>query len=224
MPDAQTDPTINVKNIVKESVDRLDNLRDAEIKRVDENFGKINEKIDDRDVKYQIQFSDSKEAVGTAFVAQEKAIGAALTGTKEAISKAEQVTKEAITKNDANTDKRFDLISEKIDSLVETMNKNAGSQGIYVTHTDLSNEMEKLRTSFEGMLRPVITYMDSQTGKQGVVDPVVHNLVKEVRSLQEARSAGEGKSAGIGMSWGVLLGAVGFISTLIAIFAFFLAK
>jgi hypothetical protein len=141
------DPTKNVIELVHESVKRLDDLAAARIKSIEEKFK-------DSDVKYQIQFTAAKEAVGIASAAQEKLVAQALDGTKEAISKA-----------DVNTDKRFSLLSEKIDGITNTMNKSTGERGIYVTHSDLSAEMEKLRLSFEGMLRPVVTFMNSQTGK-----------------------------------------------------------
>lgn len=111
-------------------------------------------RINDTILASNQRFEAQQLALKDALISQEKAVAAALEGTKE-----------AIVKNDANTDKRFDLLSEKIGGVVEAINKNAGSQGIYVTHSDLSIEMEKLRTSFEGMLRPVVTFMNSQTGK-----------------------------------------------------------
>lgn len=136
----------SIQEVIKESIIRIDDLRNIETKRIDDKFK-------DSDVKYQIQFNAAKEALGIALVAQEKQVAAALDGTKEAINKA-----------DVATDKRFELLSEKITSLSDILNKNAGASAIYVTHTDLSAEMEKLRTSFEGMLRPVVTFMNSQTG------------------------------------------------------------
>lgn len=126
-------------------------LHEFETKRIDEKFK-------ENDIKYQIQFSAAKEALGIALIAQEKGTAAALEGTKEAINKA-----------DVATDKRFSLLSEKIDGVVETISKNTGAQGIYVTHEALSVEMEKLRNSFEVMLRPVVNFMNStQGGKQQV--------------------------------------------------------
>lgn len=130
-----------------ETIKRIDNIIETQVKRIDE-------KIQDKDTKYQIQFTAAKEAVAIASTAQKELVAQALGGTKE-----------AITKNDTNTDKRFDLLSEKIDGVIESINKSSGAQGIYVTHTDLSVEMEKLRTSFETMLRPVITFMNAQTGR-----------------------------------------------------------
>lgn len=100
------------------------------------------------------RFDAQQLALKDALISQEKAVAAALDSTKEAIGKAEIAT-----------DKRFDLLSEKIDGVHDTITKNVGAQGVYVTHTDLTAEMEKLRASFEGMLRPVVTFMNSQVGK-----------------------------------------------------------
>lgn len=213
MPEAKNnpDPTYNVRELIDLEIERIDDLRKAEVRRIDE-------KINENNVKYQIQFSDSKEAVGTAFIAQEKAIAAALIGTKEAITKSDQVTKEAITKADTTTDKRFDLLSEKIDSIAETISKNTGAQGIYVTHEALSNEMEKLRLSFESMLRPVITFMNSQQGKETIADPRMDTLMAKVELLNTVQNTNTGKSAGIGMSWQTMVTAIALCGTLISIF------
>lgn len=166
------DPSKNVLELVEASIKRLDDLANLREKHFED-------KIHDKDIQYQLQFNSAKEAVSIALIAQEKAVAAALEGTKEAINKA-----------DINTDKRFSLLSEKIDGITSTMNKSTGERGIYVTHSDLSSEMEKLRTSFESMLRPVITFMNNQTGQQ----------------------------KGVSGSWALLLGAVGLISGLIGIF------
>ena len=165
------DPSVNVRSIVYEATQRFDDLQKAEVKRIDEKIYLTNDKV-------QSQFTSAKEAVGIASTAQEKAMAAALEGTKDAINKA-----------DTNTDKRFGAISEKIDNLAETISKSTGAQGIYVTHTDLSNEMSKLRADFETMLRPVITYMNSS----------------------------QGRSSGLNSGWIYLIGGVGLIATILSI-------
>ena len=154
-------------------------LRDAETKRIDEKFIDVNDKFAAVDVKYQIQFNAAEKAVGIASTAQEKLVAQALDGTKEAINKA-----------DVATDKRFSLLSEKIDGVVETISKNTGAQGIYVTHTDLNIAMEKLTLSIEATLRPVVAFMNSQTGQQ----------------------------KGVGLSWGLLINIVSLCGVLVAIF------
>lgn len=177
------DPTFNVREMFESTTSRQDSLREGEIHRIDHDIdteiGRVDEKFKDNDVKYQIQFSAAKEALGIALIAQEKAVASALDSTKEAINKAEIAT-----------DKRFELLSEKIDGVNEILSKNTGAQGIYVTHGELSTEMEKLRLSFENMIRPVVTYMNSS----------------------------QGKSTGLNASWIYLLGGVSLISTIIAIF------
>ena len=135
------------------AIKRLDDISDVRTKSFDE-------KIHDKDVQYQLQFNSAKEAVSIALIAQEKAVAAALEGTKEAINKA-----------DINTDKRFSLLSEKIDGITSSMSKSSGERGIYVTHTDLNIAMDKLQSSIEATLRPVVTFMNSQTGsKTGMAD------------------------------------------------------
>ena len=145
-PPKVIDPTKNVIELVNASIKRLDDLAEMRERH-------FHEEILNKDIQYQFQFT-----------AAEKAVAAALDGTREAINKA-----------DVNTDKRFDLLSEKIDGITTTINKSTGERGIYVTHNDLSAEMEKLRLSFEGMLRPVVTFMNSQTGQsKGLESGWVH--------------------------------------------------
>lgn len=165
------DPTFNVIELVETSIKRIDDVHNLDIARLDE-------KISERDAKYQVQFNAAKEAVGIAQVALEKQTAQALDGTKEAINKA-----------DITTDKRFSLLSEKIDGVMETISKNTGERGIYVTHTDLSIAMDKLQAGIEASLRPVITFMNNQTGK----------------------------STGVEMTWGRIAMIVGIISAVVAL-------
>ena len=193
------DPTFNVRELVSLEVSRIDDLRDAEIKRVDEKFK-------DNDTKSQIQFLAAKDALGIALIAQEKAVAAALEGTKEAINKA-----------DITTDKRFDLLSEKIDAIANTMSKNTGAQGIYVTHDDLTTSIEKLQDYMEHTLQPVVAFMNSQQGKQGIFDPQITLLISEMKATRESAANGAGQKQGIGSSWLVVVGAVGLIGAIAAV-------
>ncbi len=132
----------------EDEVIRLDALREAETKRFDGKFV-------DSDVKYQIQFNAAKEALGIALIAQEKAAANDRDSTKEAINKAEIAT-----------DKRFDLLSEKIDGVSRTTSENTGLSTAYVTHTDLNDAFDKFRNDIESVLKPVTDFMSSQQGQQ----------------------------------------------------------
>ena len=157
------DPSVNVKAIVEESVQRLDDLRKAEVKRIDE-------KIDSHDIKYQIQFTDSKDAVQ-----------AALTATKEAINKADQANEKRFdavnefraTLGDQQTklitrteyESAHDSLAEKINGVTDRINRTEGASGVYVTHDDLNIAIDKLQTSIQNTLQPVVAFMNSQTGR-----------------------------------------------------------
>lgn len=116
------DPTINVREMFDVAIKNQDDAREAVVARIDQimklEIDRVNGKFKDSDEKYQIQFNAAKEALGIALVAQEKAVASALDSTKE-----------AIVKNDATTDKRFDLLSEKIDSIATFMNNTQGRSG-----------------------------------------------------------------------------------------------
>jgi NAD-specific glutamate dehydrogenase len=190
------DPTVNVREMIEESSGRLDDLRKAEVRRIDD-------KIAEKDEKYQIQFADSKEAVVAALI----------------------TTKEAITKADQANEKRFDAVNEtnsklneqqaklltrteyesnhkslieKIDGVESRINRTEGASNVYVTQNDLNVVVDKItelikqgQVSNQLALQPVIAFMNSQTGK----------------------------SQGISSSWGVMLGAMGLIGTILGIFA-----
>jgi len=173
------DPTSNVKELVEGSIRRLDDIRQIEVDR-------ITDKIDANDIKYQMQFNAAKDNVSIALIAQEKAVAAALDAAKEATSKSE-----------ISMDKRFDLLSKKIDELMEIINKNTGAQGIYVTHNDLNNSFDKFRIDIETMLRPVIT---------------------KVEQLSTVQNTTQGRSSGLNMGWVYLIGAVSLLGTIISIF------
>ena len=194
------DPSINVREIVNESSERLDDLRKSEVRRIDEKIDTLGDNIVDKiqcaDAKYQVQFTDSKEAVT-----------AALTATKEAINKADQANEKRFdavnefrsTLSDQQAklltrteyDSAHKSLIEKIDGVENRINRTEGASNVYVTQSDLANAMDKLQVSIEATLRPVVTFMNSQTGQQ----------------------------KGIGASWGVALGIFGLVSTILGIFA-----
>lgn len=113
-----------------------------------------------------LRITDTELAAGQRFDAQQLALKDALTSQEKGAAAALEGTKEVINKSDIAADKRFSLLSEKIDGVVETINKNTGSQVIYVTHSDLSNAMEKLQASIQSTLQPVVNFMNNQKGSE----------------------------------------------------------
>lgn len=203
------DPTVNVKEMIAKSSERLDDLRKAEVRRIDE-------KIESNDDKYQIQFSDSKEAILTALAtvkesgnkadsANEKRFDA----VNDSTSKLSEQQAKLLARTEYETGHA--ALTEKIDGVESRINRTEGVSSFYVTHSDLTNALDNQSNKFELMLRPVITYMNSQSGKEAVTDPAMVELTKAVKDLVGT------KSQGISASWSILLGAVGLISTIIGI-------
>jgi len=56
-------------------------------------------------------------------------------------------------------------------------------------------------------------------GKQAVADPMLTEMVAELKALRVSQNLTAGKAEGLSAGWGLLLGAVGLISTLLAIYA-----
>lgn len=159
------DPSPNVREMISEAVNRVDDLHAAEIRRV-------NDRFTDRKDYFDLRITDTVAAANQRFDAQQLALKDALIAQEKSTANALEGTKEAINKADINTDKRFQLLSEKIDGITDTMNKNTGERGVYVTHSDLTSEMEKLRVSFSAMLQPVVNFMNSQTGQSKGQDKI----------------------------------------------------
>ncbi len=143
----KNDPTFNVREMFAITTEHQRELREAETRRV-------NERIE-----------GERSAAGQRFDAQQLALKDALVGQEKAVASALEGTKDAINKADVNTDKRFQLLSEKVDGITTTMNKSSGERGIYVTHTDLNVAMDKLQESIEHTLRPVVNFMNAQGGR-----------------------------------------------------------
>lgn len=173
---------------------------DSVVKHIDDRFKDV-------DVKYQIQFTAAEKAIGIASTAQEKLVAQALDGTKEAINKA-----------DVATDKRFELLSEKITEVSDKLNLNAGQQGVYVTHVDLTNSLDKLQTNLESTLRPLITFMNNQQGKDTITDPRMDALITQVALLTTVQNTNQGKEKGAGTSWQTMVTIIAVGATLISIF------
>lgn len=156
------DPSINVKSMIEESTQRLDDLRKVEVKRIDE-------KIDANDEKYQIQFNDAKEAINKADQANEKRFDSV---NEFRNTLADQQTK-LLTRTEYESAHK--ALAEKIDGVTDRINRTEGASGVYVTQNDLNSALNKLQTNIETTLQPVVAFMNSQTGKtNGLVQQWVY--------------------------------------------------
>jgi len=84
--------------------------------------------------------------------------------------------------------------------------------------TNLATQLDRTVTAITERIAALEKSSYTGAGKQAVADPMMEQLIGEMRNLTAQRAADMGKSAGIGASWGVLLGAVALIGALLSLF------
>lgn len=181
------DPTANVLSLVEAAVKRLDDLRLAEMVRVDQLAALRAEHAK------ELASAESKRIDAIRAVDVNAVAVASERATQQASVLATQVTASA------------DALRALVATTAQTM--ATASEKFTAQLTERLALIE--RAQYEGK------------GRQGVTDPQIAALLDEMKNLRESRATNTGKSEGIGASWGVLLGGVGLLSSLIAIFLFF---
>lgn len=183
VPDAKTDPTANVLDLVDAAVKRLNDLRAAEVRRTDDlrkaERRRINEqmalraKFDSKLREAEAKRIDAIRAVdvNAVSVASERA-------NQQATVLANQVAASA----------------ETLRALVATTASSNAQQLSQITQ-QLTDRLAKLeQAQYEG------------SGKQSVLDPQMTALLHEFRSMREDNKQGEGKLAGYNNVWVILIG------------------
>jgi len=177
------DPTANVLLLVEAATKRLDDLREVEVRRMNdlaECRAACDEKLDEAEAKRL----DAIRAVDASAVAA---------ATERATATATVLAKQVETS------------AETLRTLVST------------TAAALAAQLTQLSNRFDERLASVERYQYEGKGKQAVADPMLAELVEQVKKLSAGSEKGEGQSAGISMAWVVALGAVGLLSTLVGL-------
>lgn len=190
------DPTINVQNLLRASIIRVDDLRDAETRRVNQLVEAEQRRIDEKLAlieKYErlLQQAEAKRIDAIRVVD----VNAVSVANERAAAQAQVLANQVSASADT------------LRALVATTASTVAQQLAQVTG-QLSDRLAVLeKSSYEGK------------GRESYSDPVLAQLISEVKSLRESRSEGAGRGGGMQASWAIALGAVTFISLLVGIFA-----
>lgn len=192
------DPTRNVLDLVRAAVDRIDDLRSAETKRVDE---KINsEKEHTREIM-SIRADHSSELRE----AEAKRIDAI-----------RAVDVQAGTARDERATSQAAVLASQVSATAETLRNlvatTAGAATIQLDQitkllTDRIAALEKAQ--YEGL------------GKERVIDPIMTQMLGEIKTLRETQSLGTGRSSGISATVVYIVMAFGLAGTILGIVSFF---
>ena len=190
------DPTKNVLDLVYSAISRQDDLRAAENKRIDDlreaESRRVNEMILLRAAfEERLAQAEAKRIDAIRAVDVNAVAVASQRAADQATVLATQVVQSA----------------EALRALVAT------------TATTIATSQQQLVAGLSERLAALERAGYLTQGKSTFTDPAQAELIAEVRALRAARDQTGGRSAGISASWGILLGAVGLIGALLAIFA-----
>jgi hypothetical protein len=192
--DPVIDPTENVRELFEAGSTRQDDLRLAErrlqeekILRVEIEMRALRREVEVRaDHQHQIDALESKRLDAVRTVDQ-------LAAKTEADRASSAVTALA----NAAT-----ITAETLRSAVNTSAANLATQ-LDRTVTAITERIAALeKSSYTG------------AGKQAVADPMMEQLITEMRSMTAQRASGEGKSQGMDATWKFLIGIVGLLVAL----------
>jgi hypothetical protein len=209
------DPTINVQNLLRAAIIRVDDLRDAEIRRVSllvessrllaaAEQRRVDEKIaaEQRRVDEQMELRQSYERALRE--AEAKRIDAIRVVDVNAVS----VANERAAAQAQVLANQVSASAETLRALVATTASTAAQQFAQVTG-QLSDRLALLeKSSYEGK------------GREAYSDPIYAQLVAEVKALTNSQSQGAGRGAGLQAGWAILTSAVVLIGGILAIVVF----
>jgi hypothetical protein len=188
------DPTENVRELFEAGATRQDDLRLAErrlqeekIRCVENEMRALRREVEVRaDHQHQIDALESKRLDAVRTVDQ-------LAAKTEADRSAGAVT--ALANSAAIT-------AETLRSAVNT------------SATNLATQLDRTVTAITERIAALEKSSYTGAGKQAVADPMMEQLIAEMRSMTAQRASGEGKSQGMDATWKFLIGVVGLLVAL----------
>lgn len=189
------DPTKNVLALVEASVREIMTL------------------LTERDRRYTDRFGAADIAVAAALAAIEKQTTASFMASEKAIVKAEDAQRDY---NIRSNEFRGQL-DDQAKTLLPRQEAAALLKSIEERMAATVRDHEKTFDEVKAEISSLRETRAEGAGKQEIVAPVLTEIYKDVRALREARADATGQVAGISTSWVVMLGAAGFITTLMAI-------
>ena len=109
---APVDPTRNVLDLVEAATKRQDDLRAANVQRIEAEIQDLKDLIVANDKRYEQRYEASQKALEAALVAQKDAVKEAFAAQKEAISAALAAQDRAVSKAEMASEKRFEGVNE----------------------------------------------------------------------------------------------------------------
>lgn len=194
------DPTANVLALSEASNRRQDDLREAYQERVEASIARMDAELRHLEATAVLRAEHAKE-IGAL---ESNRLNAIRQVDVLAVSTAADRAQAAIQTLAANTSSNAETLRNMVTNTAATMATQLSNTVTAITERIATLE----KSSYEGK------------GKAALSDPMMVELIGEMKSLRKSYAEGVGKSAGISTAWGILLGVVALIATLCTIGSF----
>jgi hypothetical protein len=187
------DPTQNVLDLVHAAINRQDDLREA------------HDRLNAEGINHQKELSELRAKHSRDLSVKESSRLDAIRQVDQlAVTRAAEQTLTAVNALASSQAREAETLRNSLTSTAAALaTQNAD------TVKQISDRISSLeRSSYEGK------------GKQAVADPMLAELVAEMKNLRESRANVTGKSQGISAAWAALLGVVVLITGLIGVATF----
>jgi hypothetical protein len=191
--DPVIDPTANVLQLVEAAVMRLNDLRQAEIRRVDDLRNAESRRVDEQSELRAMYDEKLREAEA------------------KRIDAIRAVDVNAVTVASERAAAQAAVLANQVSASAETLRTLVASSA-----TAVANQLTQTITPITDRISLLEKAQYEGKGKEGVQDPMLTQMLVEIKALREAGSIGTGKSAGIAQFIGWILAGVAVVGFIIS--------
>lgn len=188
------DPTANVQKLLADSVIRQDDLREAYGRLFEAEIRAEGRRIDEQ-MKLRADYSQQLENAESKRIDAIRAVDVAAVAVAS-----ERATQSA------------SVLANQVAQSAETLRTLVASTAVTIAQqlAQLSNQLSDRISALERS-----SYED--IGKGRVADPMMTEMVTELKALRELSTLGTGKDTGLRSMWGYIVGAAGILLGLISL-------
>ena len=199
------DPTFNVRLLLDEAIQRIDDLNEAKFFRID---AKIIDEVSRNTERFE---SEAKRVDELLKLRAESALQLSIAETKR-LDSVRSVDVAAVSVAAERAAQQAVVLANQVSASADTLRALVAStattvaQQLAVISNQLSDRLSVLeKSNYEGI------------GKGRATDPQLLDLISEVKNLRESKSNLQGKGDGMYLGWGILIGLIGVVGILFGI-------
>jgi len=199
------DPTKNVLDLVNASITRINDLNTIRDRRIDD-LEKAEQNRVDAALAAEVHRIDEVAQLREKY---QLLLANAESHRLDAI-RAVDVAAVQVANEKANA--QAAVLAAQVQTTADTMRALVSSAS-----DTAAKQVQQVTSQFSERIAALEKAINIGSGKETVADPMIAQMVNEIKALRDYMALGTGKSSGISTAWAVLIGAVGLIGAIIAI-------